>query len=418
MQDIVPRKSIREITKPYPPSSISRANTYAKNDSRQKPVEDLRIQKEEYPHKKIFNTPGTPRKHIGSSFVFVLLFLFIGGGFGFLHFQRSATVYITTEKQILTLTNEEIIIPEKETVLLTASTSTIISITTSTGTPISTKAKGTVTIYNTNSTEQPLVAGTRLETPKGLIYKIDAKVTVPKATIAAGKTIPGSIEAIVTADKAGESFNITQSDFTFPGLIGSPRFKNVYARTKSVISGGSQTGPRVVNEKDKDQKIEAFKHQVTPLLTDELNAKKNPSSLEIEELSIKTTFEKITDIEGKVTLTASARYVDQKVLATTITKNQKQGSTTQMEFSGDTTKLTVDFIALEKEQVRVKVNGTVSVQNDIDTEKVRTILTGKLFNQFRELVKQIEGIKETRFTSKPFWTTAFPEKNRIFIEEK
>ncbi len=87
------------------------------------------------------------------------------------------------------------------------------------------KASGTITVYNNYSADpQDLVATTRFQTADGLIYRIDKPITVPGTTVVNGKTIPGSIDAVVTADVSGDKYNISNADFTVPGFKGGPKY--------------------------------------------------------------------------------------------------------------------------------------------------------------------------------------------------
>lgn len=102
------------------------------------------------------------------------------------------------------------------------------------------KATGKITIYNAFDTNpQTLVANTRFETPDGKIFRITGQVVVPGGTKTGGTLTPGSVEANVVADEAGESYNIGPvSRFTIPGFKGSPRYEGFYATSTLAMSGG------------------------------------------------------------------------------------------------------------------------------------------------------------------------------------
>lgn len=412
MQDIVPRKSIREITKSQVQGSVTSQNSYHKDVEENKTIRETQHQFDEYPHIKNELNPKE-RRPGRILFVFVLVILISLGAF--FHFQKSATVYITTNTETLTSKDTELDIPVSEIKTLFVTASTTISIKTSTGTPILTKAKGTVTIYNANSVEQLLVAGTRLETPNGKIYRLDARITVPKMK---NVTTPGSIQALVTADNHGAEYNITQSDFTFPGLIGSPRYKTVYARTKNGFIGGSETSQKIIDEKDKDQKIETFVKEKSISLETELDLKKNASTIILREPFTTTVFEKLSDTQGLVTVTTSLYVLDMQKFATILAKNQKQNIETKMEFVENPTNMVIKYESIDKEEIHVQVNGSVLVRPFIDIENIKNILAGTSMKQFRENIKDIAGVQEILFTSKPFWVSTFPQASRIFIEQK
>lgn len=414
MQDIVPKKSIREITKPHMPGVTSSQSQYKPVEPKMV-VQEVKDSFEEYPHVKF----GSTHKEKGRGWIFIVFLLLVVGGVGtFLHFQKSATIYITTTQETLTFKDTEINIPLTDLIVLTATTTSVIDIITTAGTPTLTKAKGTVTVYNSNSTEQVLIASTRLETPNGKIYRLDNKITVPKASVVAGKTTPGSIQALISADKVGESYNISQVDFTFPGLVGSPRYKNVYARSKGAITGGSETSAKIINEKDKNTKIESFTKESADSLEIKLRAQKIEDVFIIKNPALTTVFEKTSDTKGTVTLSNSMTVVDTKKLATLLTKTQKQNASRVMEFAQDASVLDIEYVSSDKTSAQIKVNGAVSVRSYIDQVSLKALLAGKPFNQFREIIKQIEGVDESRFSSKPFWATTFPQVTRIFVEQK
>lgn len=105
------------------------------------------------------------------------------------------------------------------------------------------KATGKAIIYNNYSTsKQYLIINTRLETSAGLVYKIRDSVNVPGYKIISGSKVPGSIEVDIIADTAGDTYNMKISDlkgdFTIPGLKGSTKYTNFYARLSTDITGG------------------------------------------------------------------------------------------------------------------------------------------------------------------------------------
>jgi len=110
------------------------------------------------------------------------------------------------------------------------------------------KAIGTIIIYN-NATEAPqkLIANTRFESADGKIFRITNAISIPGRKTENGKIVPGNIEALVTADQSGESYNLGLSDFTVPGLKGDARYTTIYARSKAPMTGGFSGNMKVVD---------------------------------------------------------------------------------------------------------------------------------------------------------------------------
>jgi hypothetical protein len=98
------------------------------------------------------------------------------------------------------------------------------------------KATGKIIIYNDySSSQQTLIATTRFKTPDGKIFRLNEKTVVPGKTGA----VPGKIEAFVTADKAGESYNIgSVGRFTIPGFDGTDKANKFYAESIEPMKGG------------------------------------------------------------------------------------------------------------------------------------------------------------------------------------
>jgi hypothetical protein len=103
---------------------------------------------------------------------------------------------------------------------------------------VSVKASGTVLVYNNEKTSQKLVKTTRFQTSDGKIFRTPNDITIPPQKTIDGALTPGSTEVTLVADQPGADYNIAPSDFTIPGLKGTPRFTTMYARSKTPMTGG------------------------------------------------------------------------------------------------------------------------------------------------------------------------------------
>ena len=90
------------------------------------------------------------------------------------------------------------------------------------------QSKGQVIIYNTGSSEQPLVKTTRLLSKDGILFRLSEGVVVPAN---------GQATAMVYADQPGVAGDIAPTTFTIPGLL-PPKQKIVYAESKQPMTGG------------------------------------------------------------------------------------------------------------------------------------------------------------------------------------
>lgn len=90
------------------------------------------------------------------------------------------------------------------------------------------KSGGTVMIVNESSRSQPLVATTRLLSSGGVLFRLDAGVTVPAGA---------SVQAVVHADQEGQTGDIEPNRFTIPGLSTSLQ-SVIYATSDAPMTGG------------------------------------------------------------------------------------------------------------------------------------------------------------------------------------
>ena len=164
--------------------------------------------------------------------------------------------------------------------------------------------------------------------------------------------------------------------------------------------------------------METFLTENRVSLEAKLRLQKKASTTIIQEPFTTSSFEKISDTQGLVTLTTSMHLLDTKEFATLLTKNQKQNTVITMEFAQDSTGMIVTYVSEDKEGVRVKVSGVASVRPYVNMEDIKNALAGTSMKQFREHIKDVQGIQEIRFTSRPFWVSTFPSASRIFVEQK
>jgi len=101
------------------------------------------------------------------------------------------------------------------------------------------KAGGEVVIFNKHSSDQPLVATTRLLAADGKLFRIDSTVNVPAG---------GEVKVMAHADEEGPEYEIGPTKFTIPGLWAGLQEK-IYAESKEPMTGGTIT-KSVVSEAD------------------------------------------------------------------------------------------------------------------------------------------------------------------------
>lgn len=106
---------------------------------------------------------------------------------------------------------------------------------------VSTKAEGTVTLYNEfGTTPVKLSAGTFLSDEEGKAYKTNSTITIPGSKTVNGEIVPGQIEVGITSFLPGEAYNGSPDNFHINSLNGTTRYNKIYGKLKDPLVGGAQ----------------------------------------------------------------------------------------------------------------------------------------------------------------------------------
>jgi len=276
VQDIVPgdRRSIRNISLKNESQNEPEKTRRKHHDTPETPKESA----QEIPIRRILVTPPThnvhKKKSRGGEWL-IIAFIVIGcvvivGWIASEYFSR-ATFTIVPKSYSIPVNGTYIAkgTPNNslsyELVILTDSASSTVS--SVDGPTESTKAQGTVTIYNANTRIQNLVAGSRLASPDGGIYRLKSSTTVPAAQSTA---TPGNITVKVIADVVGSDYNLIKTtsatEFTFIGFKGTARYDTVYARLATDIKGGFIGSKKIIKPTDLDSVNALLATQLTTKL--------------------------------------------------------------------------------------------------------------------------------------------------------
>src|SRR3989338_1238365 len=137
----------------------------------------------------------------------------------------------------------------------------------------SSRAEGTVTIFNAFSSKLVnLLIDTRLESPKGIIYKTKKAVAIPGLKIENGTTIPGQINVDVYADIAGTQGNDSLTDFVVLGFKGTPKETKIYGRSTTPLTGGIVGLVHTVSSEEYKTSYESLRHNLENDLQEKLRA--------------------------------------------------------------------------------------------------------------------------------------------------
>ncbi len=292
---------------------------------------------------------------------------------------------------------------------------------------VSKKAQGTIIIYNNYNTQsQKLVATTRFETPEGLIFRLVNAVTVPGQQVKDGKTVAGSVEVQVEADKAGDAYNVSFKDFTIPGFKGDPKFTKVYARSKTEMSGGFSGLQKVVSSAAVSQADKDLEAELISQLSKDI-VSQIPDNFVLYSTSLTYKFDAATQTNptGTASTTnamlrkkgvASAVIFDKSALSRAIIAKVSPDvasdlvrvinlSLLNFTFSS-TTKNTFDPTTTSS--ITFTLQGEADIVWNVDENKLKSDLLGLSKDSAKSVIANYGGIKEAWVETRPFWNQTIP----------
>ena len=287
------------------------------------------------------------------------------------------------------------------------------------------KASGYITVYNTSLVSQRLVNNTRFESSDGRIYRINNSIVVPAGKKEAGKVVPGSIDALVYADVASDTYNMSledlTGDFTIPGFKGTPKYSEFYARAKTDIVGG-YSGLR---KKVEPAELERATAELKTILSANLIKKAYTSIPETHHLFNNAYFIEYEVVEAesskddeyvlKIKGTMRAVIFAENKIAEYLA-NKKVGKTTTLDYSQLSPRFDPDFTLtvvnpsvtpwLDK-TLSVILDGQVDLVAVIDPQAMAEALVGKSQADIEGLMATYPMIKEYQVDFKPRWKKEF-----------
>ncbi|PIR40686.1 MAG: hypothetical protein COV32_01945, partial [Candidatus Yonathbacteria bacterium CG10_big_fil_rev_8_21_14_0_10_43_136] len=291
---------------------------------------------------------------------------------------------------------------------------------------IQVKASGKVMIYNSySSVAQRLIPNTRFEDEKThKIYRINTPIVVPGTMIVNGETVPGSIEATVYADAAGEEYNIGLVDkFTIPGFKGDPRYSKFYAVSKPElpIDHGFSGTVKVPSDEAIKSAQEELKEDLKKIAVEKARAQ-IPVDATFFPGSMVFRFEEVPNDPTAIdTPSVSMRAIVYVFFFDTVSLTEKLAFATlpddnnnpfiisnmsSLEFRlNDEDK---NIVPSDLSRIRFEITGTAEFVGQIDTKSVQNALAGKSKKDFEEIIKKQGNIKDVNMVLRPMWKTTFP----------
>lgn len=304
-------------------------------------------------------------------------------------------------------------------------TEDVISVEASGKKDVAIKATGTVLLYNNFSTApQQLIAGTRLEDPNGLIFKLQSPVTIPGKKTVSGKSVPGSVEVKVIASEAGEKYNINLTDFTIPGFKGTAKFNGFYGRSKTNMTGGMFGTVAVVDTKVLEDARATLRSTLTQKAIEKVKAEL-PEGFVFPKGSFTTTFtsfEPINGEEGKASVkeevTIEAFVFKQENLLEVLAKELNVTLVADQKPLPDFSSLSVSSVSTDATKALFVFSGAVRSTYFLDHQGLKNMIAGKSKKEVPKILAGIPIIEKAQLVVSPFWFRKVTSNlDKIFIQE-
>lgn len=284
VEDIIPKngRSIRDV-----PLSLPTKSSPNKDLSDDAPIgteKESKINIKKLPISPPLLRKDNKKTKKGKKFLFISLgiVIIIAGGAFVASAYLSRAIFTIIPKEIpVSIDSTYVVSGTEKTDSLSYNVVTVkadadVSVPAKQGPLVQKKAQGTITIYNNySSSSWRLVAGTRFANASGKVYRIASSVSVPGFTKASdGSKIPGKISAKVSADQAGEDYNLSVDnslgDLKIVAYKGNEKYDYFYARVSTNISGGYIGNDKIINPEVLSSTTEALKAKLRVILVDKL----------------------------------------------------------------------------------------------------------------------------------------------------
>jgi hypothetical protein len=292
------------------------------------------------------------------------------------------------------------------------------------------KAKGVITVYNEFSSEpQELVATTRFETPDGKVYRMDEGVVVPGASSEGGKIVRSSIDVRVTADEAGEKFNVGPvSRFGIPGFQGSAKYDGFYGESKTPMTGGFIGERKIATDDD----IASARADILGALEDSAKSQlflNLPDGTKVLDgtYNFEITEEVVDEGESDsdmftITVFGKAEVVvfREDELLGVFEERVESDAAADVDLVVDT--YTIDYGEprdLGEGLYGVAINVNTVWTHPLDVDEFRQNSIGKNEAELKSLIFSVPGVQSGEVRFWPFWVNRVPDKeSRIVVDVK
>ena len=295
---------------------------------------------------------------------------------------------------------------------------------------VDTKSTGKIVVYNNFSEKsQLLIKTTRFQTPDGLIFRAMMDVIVPGIQQKNGKSVAGSAEVSVEADKVGVEYNVPLKDFTIVGFKGTPKYTKIYARSKTEMIGGFSGKQKIVSQEIMD----SVDKELSALLKESLSkdiVSQIPENFVLYSSSISYSLEPVSQVADSNTIAKStgtstvvlkkkgvvsgvifdkgalSRAIIAKILPDMVDQVIKITNLNNLSFSIASG---TDFDPNSSTKLDFNLKGNTNFVWVFDDNKLKTEILGVSKDSAIKIISSYDTIKEANIETRPFWNNNIPQ---------
>lgn len=287
------------------------------------------------------------------------------------------------------------------------------------------KAKGQITLYNEYSTKvQKIMVNSFISDENGKTYKTDTAISIPGYSIdESKKIIPGQVDVNITAFLPGEAYNGNPESFTFNAFKGTDKYKKIYGKAKTSISGGIVGLVYLLDEKEKANislKTTTSKEKILRKLSAQvpvgyiLYPNAMDFSYEFDDSVVSKTPDTKIEINGILSAYILKESDLSKILINKLLPDI--GDLERSEILPPQLSL-LSFNFVNKDQLinkevgefEFELTGSLPLNWMPDIDLLKGLLVGKNKNEAPIVFKQDPGISSASVSIMPFWSKILPK---------
>ena len=279
-----------------------------------------------------------------------------------------------------------------------------------------TKASGSITVVNNYSASPVrLLKNTRFATGSGLIFRSPSEVVIPGRV----GSVPGQIDIIVAAEKAGNEYNIGAGEkLTLPGLQSSSpsMYTTVYATTKASMEGGFSGEAPAVPSGTLEAAKSAMRARIETKAQDFVDKQTTEKDIALAphfvymEPPITTEGEIVRmHMKARVEVPVVPREKLASAVAQMVAASAAEGAYTLLRTAEFRTAESGRAASLGTDPLTFVLVGSATLVSRIDTAALAAALAGRDKSAFKAIVANFPGVDSAKARIEPFWKSTFPK---------